>query len=245
METLRQTTKVARISDIVNGTFVKKEGMEPSYVLTSLGERIARTKIVGTIVDKFMSDDGNYSSVTIDDDTDAIRTKAFQEDSDFFDDFNIGDHVMLIGKVREYNDENYIIPEVLKRAGNDYESYHKLKVLKRITEKKKINEMVKKSQDKFSDLQELKKYMVKKHGFNEEDIESVLENLGDKVKEKEKDYKPLLLELIKDMDKGEGVTFKELLKESGMEDSLFQETANELLTEGICYEPKPGVIKKV
>lgn len=245
METLRQTTKVARISDLTTGEFVRKEGMEPSYILTKLGEKISRTKIVGTIVDKFMSDDGNYSSVTIDDETDAIRTKAFKEDADFFDEFEIGDHVMLVGKVREYNDENYIIPEILKKVNHNYASYHKLKILKELVKEKKINELIKEKWDKFADLDELKKYMKKKHGIEEKEIEGVLESLGDKEEKKKKDYKPMLLELLDKLDKGEGVTFKELLKKSELEEDLFQETVNELLTEGICYEPKPGVIKKV
>jgi len=245
METLRQTTKVARIFDLVKGEYVRKEGMEPSYILTNLGEKISRTKIVGTIVDKFMSDDGNYSSITIDDDTDAIRAKAFKEDADFFEEFDIGDHVMLIGKVREYNDENYIIPEILKRVDHNYTNYHKLKILKGLTKEKKINELVKEKWDKFADLDELKKYMKKKHGIKEEEIEGILESLGDKEEKKEKDYKPMLLELIDKLDEGKGVTFKNLLKESDLEDDIFQEAVNELLAEGICYEPKPGVIKRV
>jgi hypothetical protein len=245
METLRQTTKVARISDLVNGEYVRKEGMEPSYILTNLGEKISRAKIVGTIVDKFMSDDGNYSSITIDDDTDAIRAKAFKEDADFFEEFDIGDHVMLIGKVREYNDENYIIPEILKRVDHNYNNYHKLRILKDLSKEKKISELVKEKWDKFADLDELKKYMKKKHGIKEEEIEGILESLGDKEEKKEKDYKPMLLELIDGLDEGKGVTFKKLLKESDLEDDIFQEAVNELLAEGICYEPKPGVIKRV
>jgi len=245
METLRQTSKVVRISDLVNGTFVRKEGMEPSYVLTNLGEKISRTKIFGTVVDKFMSEDGNYSSVTVDDDTDAIRVKAFKEDADFFDKFNVGDNVLLIGKVREYNGENYVIPEIMRKVGNDYEGYQKLKVLKGLLEKKKINEIVQKQKDKFADFEELKKFMIKKYGFDEESIGSVLENLGEKEKKKEKDYKPLLLETIEKLDKGSGVKTKKLLEEVKIEESVFQEAVNELLSDGICYEPKPGMIKKV
>jgi len=128
---------------------------------------------------------------------------------------------------------------------NDYEGYHKLKVLKQLSGKKKINEIVQKQKDKFADFEELKKYLIKKHGFDEKDVESVLENLGEKQKKKEIDYKPLLLELIEKLDKGKGVKFKKLLEESGIQESIFQEAMNELLVEGICYEPRPMVIKKV
>jgi len=245
METLRQTAKVAKISDIVNGTFIRKEGMEPSYVLTNLGEKISRTKIVGTIIEKFMSEDGNYSSITIDDDNDSLRVKAFKEDADFFAKFNIGDSVLLIGKVREYNGENYVIPEIMKRITNDYESYHKLKVLKRLLEKRKIHDMVQKQKDKFADFEELKKYLIKKHEFDEKDIEGVLESFRGKEQKKERDYKPMLLELIDKLDKGKGIEIIKLLEESKIKENVFQEAVNELVTDGICYEPKPGVVKKV
>jgi len=245
METLRQTTKIAKISDITEGNFVRKEGMEPSYVLTKLGEKISRAKIVGVVVNKFMSEDGGYSSVTIDDDGDAIRVKAFQENSDFFDDFNVGDNVMLIGKVKDYNDEKYIIPEIMKKVGNDYESYHRLNALKGVIGKKKINDIIEKQKDKFADLEELKKYMVKKHKLDEKDIEGAIENLGEKKEKKEKDYKPMILGLIDKLDHGDGIGFKVLLEKSKLEESAFQEATSELLSEGICYEPKAGVIKKV
>ncbi len=245
METLRQTTKVARISDIIDGNFVRKEGMEPSYVLTKFGEKVSRAKIVGAIINKFMSEDGNYSSVTVDDDTDAIRVKAFKEDADFFEKFNVGDNVLLIGKVREYNGENYIIPEIMKKSETNYENYHKLKVLKQLLEKKKINDIVQKQKDKFADFEELKKYMVKKHKFDEKDIDSVLENIGGKEQRKEKDYKPMLMELIDKLDKGEGVEIRKLLEESKLNENNFQEAVNELVTDGIWFEPKPGVVKKV
>ena len=245
METLRQTTKVARISDIVNGNFVKKEGMEPSYILTNLGEKISRTKIVATLVDKFMSEDGNYSSITVDDDTDVIRVKAFKEDADFFDKFSIGDNILLIGKVREYNEENYIIPEIMRKIRNNYENYHKLKILKGLVEKKKINEIAQNQKDKFADFEELKKYMMKKYNFDEKDIEGVLENIGGKEEKKEKDYKPMLMELIDKLDGGKGVEIRKLLKDSKLNENDFQEAVNELVTDGLWYEPKPGVVKKV
>jgi len=219
--------------------------MEPSYVLTKLGEKVSRAKMVGTIINKFMSEDGNYSSVTVDDDTDAIRVKAFKEDADFFDKFNVGNNVLLIGKVREYNGENYIIPEIMKKSETNYENYHKLKILKQLLEKKKINDIVKKQKDKFADFEELKKYLVKKHKFDEKDIDSVLENIGGKEERKEKDYKPMLMELIDKLDKGEGVEIIKLLKESKLNENNFQEAVNELVTDGIWFEPKPGVVKKV
>lgn len=246
METLRQTTSRARISDIINGNFVRKEGFEPSYVLTNTGQRISRTYLIGTVVDKFMSEAGNYSSITIDDDSDSIRVKAFREQVNIFDDFNVGDLVMVIGKVRNYAEENYIIPEIVKKiTGPDLESLHKLEILKQSLLNKKALKIIKKEKDNFDDVEKLKKYVKKQHGIDTDVVDSTLETLTTEEETKEKDYKPLLLETLDRLDEGEGVEFRKLLEESKLPENTFEEAINEILSEGTCFEPKPGVIKRV
>jgi len=233
----------ARISDVVNGNFVKKEGLEPSYVLTDLGQRISRVNLLGTVVDKFMSEDGNYSSITIDDDSDSIRVKAFRENVNIFDNLKIGDLVVVIGKVREYADENYVIPEVVKKIANpNYEILHKLEVLKQLLKQKKILEEIKK--EKFGDVEELKKDVKEKYKIDTDAVEGIVETLSVE-EEKKEDFKPLILEILERLGKGEGAEFKKLLEESKLPENTFEEVINELLSDGICYEPIPGVIKRV
>ena len=236
----------ARISDIVTGKFIRKEGLEPSYVLTSLGQRISRVKLVGTIIDKYMSEDGNYSSLTLDDESDSIRIKAFKEDASILEKFEIGDLVLVIGKVREYADENYIVPEVIKKVMNpDYESLHRLEVLKQLVQQKKAIKIIRREKENFLDLGELRNFIIKKYGINEQTVDGVLEILSAEEETKEKDYKPLLLETIEKLDDGNGVEMKKLLEESKLPEDVFKEVIDELLIEGLCYEPVPGVVKKV
>jgi len=243
METIRQTMVKTRISDVVNGKFIRKEGMEPSYVLTDIGQKISRVNLLGTVVDKFMSEDGNYSTITIDDDSDSIRVKAFKDDAKIFDNINTGDLVMIIGKVREYSDENYIIPEIVKKiADPNYESLHKLEVLKDLMKQKKVLEDIKKEKEKFSDVEELKEYAKEKYDVDV--VEGVVESLSEEEPE-EKDYKPVVLETLDRLDKGKGVKFKTLLVECKLQENEFEEVINELLSDGICYEPSPGLIKRV
>ena len=246
METLRQTTSRAKASDIVTGNFIRKEGFEPSYVLTELGQRISRAYLIGTIVDKFMSEAGNYSSITIDDDSDSIRIKAFREQVNIFDNFDVGDLVMIIGKVRNYAEENYIIPEIVKKITDpNLESLHKLVILKQSLLHKKALKVIKKEKENFNDIEKLKKYVKKQHGVEEDIVDSILETFSVEQETKEKDYKPLLLETLDRLDKGEGVEFRKLLEESKLPEHTFEEAINEILSEGTCFEPKPGVVKRV
>ncbi len=244
MGTRRQTAIRTRISDIVNSKFVHKEGLEPSYVITDLGLKISRARVVGTVVDSFFSEDGNFSSITIADDTGSIRAKAFQENSNIFDPIDIGDSVLIIGRVREYSEENYIIPEIIKKiADPNYALLHKLEVLKEILNQRKFFDIISKEKVKFSDLEELKNYLIKEYGISDYYLDGIFETLSEIETIKQENYKPVLIEAIRKLDKGKGVEIKKLLDEINLPDNVFEEVVNELLNEGICYESSPGNLK--
>ncbi len=244
MEIRRQTAIKTRISDIVNSKFIRKEGLEPSYVLTDMGQRISRAKIVGTITDKFLSESGNYSSITLDDGTGAVRIKTFQDNIDMLQNVTIGDLVSIIGRVKEYAEENYIAPEIIKpMLEPNFQLLHKLEVLGNILENRKISEILNKEKEKFSDLNELKNYMNKEFNVDELTLEGILESTNESEKMKENDYRPLLISLLKKTDDGGGIEIVKLLKESKLSVDIFNDTLSSLLDEGIFYESIPGVLK--
>jgi len=202
----RMTAVKARISDLTGGRFVRKDGLEPSFVLTENGQRISRARILGTIVGRFIADDGNFASVTIDDSTDTIRAKTFKTVKPL-DKAEIGDMVDIIGKVKEYNDEIYIIPEIVRKIQDP--NFELLRVLEIIKQRKRKG----KSETKVPEPEE--KDMLRKR---------VLEFI-----ESEK----------------EGVEYSKLLETIKGEENQIESIVNELLAEGICYEPTPGRIKKI
>jgi len=110
----RMTARKIRVADITNGKWVKNEGLEPSFIVTPSGEQVSRARIMGTVVSKFVSEDENFASITVDDSTDTIRAKTFKTAKPL-DVIQIGDMVDLIGKVREYNAEVYIMPEIVRK----------------------------------------------------------------------------------------------------------------------------------
>lgn len=109
----RQIANKVWICDIINSNFVKKEGWEPSYI--EVGDKnISRVNIISTVVGKFVSEDGNYANLTLDDGTETIRVKAFGPDVSKILVSNIGDIIQFIGKVKKYEDEIYVSPEVIR-----------------------------------------------------------------------------------------------------------------------------------
>src|SRR3989344_6588497 len=102
----RNTAYKIWISDIHNGSFTRDE--EGPYVLQLNGYNVNRVNLIGTIINKQESENGEFIALTLDDGSDAIRIKAWREDISMLKKFHVGDPINIIGRLREYNNERYI-----------------------------------------------------------------------------------------------------------------------------------------
>jgi len=127
-----QERLVARKIDIktlYTGQYIIQEGFNPNYIEID-GERISRVRVLATVIDKFLSEDGNYGTITLDDSTDTIRAKAFQ-DLRVIEPIEKGDVVEVVGKIREYNEERYLQPEIIVKVTDpNFEVLRKLELKK-------------------------------------------------------------------------------------------------------------------
>ena len=115
----RLPSKNIWIRDIIHGDVIKGSGWDPSYIELN-GQKISRVNIIATVVSKFISEDGNYGSVTLDDGSETIRVKAFGPD---------------VLKIKQYNEESYLSPEIIRSLEDpNWLLVHKLSVGKPITE---------------------------------------------------------------------------------------------------------------
>ncbi|MBI5332140.1 MAG: OB-fold nucleic acid binding domain-containing protein [Candidatus Aenigmarchaeota archaeon] len=244
IEKKRLTAIKARIGSVMNGRYVNEA--ENSYIVTKKAYRINRVRLLGTVVDRFLSADKKFSSITLDDGTDTIRAKIF--DSIVLDNLNAGEIVDLVGKIREYNGEIYVLIEnVWKMADPNFEILRELEIRendKAMDSKKKIIIEYKKQ---ISDLHELK-HVMKEFGISSHEIEAVIQ--AESIEEPEHDIgteeqKEKILMLIDQMDSGEGCNYSEIIEKSGLPENVVDIVIEELLNEGSCYEPKPGKIKKL
>ena len=127
----RKVAKKVPIIDIIKGTYIKRPGWEPSGVLTKYGE-ITRVNIIGLIVSKTQTE--NSLSFLIDDGTGSINTRLFEKPNI---DFELGDFVRIVGRVRENAGTHFIVPELLKKTNKKWHELHniELKLQKKITPK--------------------------------------------------------------------------------------------------------------
>ena len=102
----------ASIADIVNGTFGDDNG---SRVISPEGVELRRVLLVGNIVDQ-VTGNNNYASITIDDGTETIRAKAWGAEADMLQSVSGNILALVVGKVREYENEIYVVPEIVREV---------------------------------------------------------------------------------------------------------------------------------
>ena len=110
----RQIAYKIRIRDILEGNYIKEEGWQPNYVLTRDRKEISRINLIGIVVDK--QTEFNREFIIVDDGSGRISIKTFNDNIRL--DNEIGDVIMIIGRPREYNNEKYIMPEIIKKIRN-------------------------------------------------------------------------------------------------------------------------------
>jgi RPA family protein len=242
----RIVAKKVRISDIVKGKFFAgdMELMRPNTIITPLGQSVSRVNILASITDKFVNEDASYGSITLDDGTAAIRVKVFRDDMDLIKNVDRGSTVAAIGKLKEYNGEIYVTGEIVKPIEDkNYESMRKLEILHETMDQKKIVDEIKGLAEQVPE-EELAGYVKNNFGVDQDALKVVLENAR-KENEKKIDYKPKMLELIGSIDDGNGVEIRKILEMSDLPENIIENTINDLLGDGVLFEPRPGVLKRI
>lgn len=248
-ERKRLTAIKTEIKPLVEGTYVKGEGFESNYVLTPSGLKVSRARILGTIMTKFVNEEKTYCFVVIDDETETIRAKIFKNVK-LAEKIEQGDLVDAIGKIREYDGELYMMPEVIRKIEDpNFIILRKAELLEQKKYLDKIKEKIMGLKKQTSDLEEIKK-LAQAEGIDPDTAETMIQILDNQEiePEKEVDKKPikdLILNIIEKLDEGTGAEYATIITESKLEEPQVEDVINDLLGEGTCYEPRPGRIKRL
>ena len=112
----RNTAYKLKIGDIAAGKpIVDADKLK----FLELGDKqVVRVNIIANIIDKYIQEgEKKFGSLTIDDGSGQIKIKSFGEDVDKFNQFTQGDTILIIGLLRQWNNEIYITSEILKKKG--------------------------------------------------------------------------------------------------------------------------------
>lgn len=116
-----------RIGDILKSKPIIQEGK--FLFLESGDKRIIRVNLIANCVDKFVSEgEKKYASLTLDDASGQIRLKSFGDDIGMMKNISQGDTLQVIGVVKEFNSELYILPEIIKNVDPRWLLVRKLEI---------------------------------------------------------------------------------------------------------------------
>ncbi|MGB9675388.1 MAG: hypothetical protein ACPLYW_02190 [Candidatus Nanoarchaeia archaeon] len=211
----RTPAKKTWIANIINGIYHKSEGWTPAYVEYN-AQQYSRVSILATIVNKFISEDGNYGAVTLDDGTETIRAKTFGPDVAKLRDLELGTLVRCVGKLRQYSDEVYISPEffyIIKDP--NWLLLHRLQLGEPMLAPKP---------------EEAKPIVPEQLALEQMKIEA-------------QTVQAKILATIRKLDKGFGAEFDSIVKEVNLSDEDVKSILLGLLRTGDVYEPKKGYYK--
>ncbi len=178
-------------------------------------EQISRVNVVGIVVQK--APDG--LSLSIDDGSGNISLRVF-EDNGILSKREAGDHVLVIGKPREYGSERYLLPEIVSRVGAEW-----FKVRKKELDCVQLSPSGESSPMKGSMPL------------------SYAEGSDPGVEEVESGKSPadLICAFIKENDQGDGVDIQRIVESSTVENA--EPLVMQLIRNGDIFEIRPGRVK--
>lgn len=106
----RQIARKVFIQHLQEGTYVRQEGWQSNFVETPSGEKVSRINLLGTVVSAPL--EGQFY---IDDGTGKIEIRAFDQ---HLPQLSIGQVIRIIGRPREFGNQLYVLPEIVKPVTN-------------------------------------------------------------------------------------------------------------------------------
>lgn len=118
-----------RIGDLLVGKPVSEN---ERFIFLELGDKkIIRVNVIGNVIEKYNNNgEKRYSFITIDDGSGQIKLKSFGDDIEKLENLNQGQTVVVIGTLRQFNNEVYISPEIVKLQEPKYLLVRKIEIEK-------------------------------------------------------------------------------------------------------------------
>lgn len=243
----RQTAKLTTAEELNSGRYFEREGFDPNYLLTPEGRKISRARVVATVVDSYVNDEETYGSITLDDGTDTVQIKFFNE-LDAMDGFEPGDIVETVGKVREYQGQIYMNAELLVKRTPENELLHQVKHRVTHEEWNSIKNTVKQLNEAGNSQEDIEKEMAGQ--LDEDEVDALLQSFGESFEDTEdpeerENLERDIIEAVEELDEGDGATYSDIGEQVDGSEKQLEDTINSLLSDGTFYEPEPGRLKKL
>ena len=223
----RQIAVKTTFSELLEGEYVKEEEQNPNYLLTKSGEKIYRLNALGVILGKEKL--GEIQNFYLDDGTGKIILRSFEANPQW-EALEVGDTILVLGKLRVYNQEKYISPEIVKKIDPLWLKVRSLELKELFLDKKEIKV-------------EAEEIPIKEIVSANESSEEELIGEDEIVMDEKLEMLPLekVKHLIKELDQGSGVLIEELISKSTLHET--EQIIEKMLEKGDIFQNLPGRVK--
>ena len=211
----RQTAYMFWISDL-RAAAIDTSQQYPSFNIRE--KNTVRINLIAVVTSKYVSENGSYATLGLDDGTGAIFAKAWNEDTVVITRQEIGNVVLVIGRLGlNSSKEVYVRPEIIRQIEMSWLS----------ARKKELEIKYGQPQEKVSQV------------FSEDPV-SVIEEEIIPVASKSA-VRAKVLEILNSS--SEGIEELKIVEQSGYSKADAMKAITELVREGEIYYTRPGVLK--
>jgi RPA family protein len=247
MVNMRSTAFKLKIEDLVRGQYVRSpEGTEPSHLLTPWGQHTTRARVLGTIVDKFVRDDQGYAILRLDDGSETISLRAWREGVPELASFEVGDLIDVMGRVREFEGEVYLVPELILRVEDpNWELVRELEILR--ARKRALAQGIRPQPKREAKLEprQLQIELPPTTPGAEPTVETIEEVQAPPLPEVPDETKRRVVLAIEKLDKGEGAAPTDIAAELDLRQAETEDALRVLLVDGDIFEPRAGRFRRL
>ena len=249
----RQTAYKIWISDLINSEYIKQEGeWDPNYIqIRDLN--VARVNLVANVVLTYSNEDGTYITLTIDDGSGQIQIKAWRDDTILVKDFKIGDTILVIGRIREYNSQIYLTPEIIRKLENPlWLKVRKLELTKLYGEPTRVQSSAPQQQtnppqkttpqQESTVVQQPTEQPQQTPAIEEQVVE---ETISSNQSTSESSRQKIMDLIEKNSTNENGVEMAMVIEQSGLSEEEAEKIMQDLMKEGEIFSPKPGFLKSI
>jgi RPA family protein len=216
----RQTAYYCTARQLLDGSYVERDGWEPNFVATDAGA-VSRVRVVGVVVDT------NDSSFLVDDGSGRLPVRSFDSS---LPSVKAGDVVLVIGRPRLFDGDLYVLSEVARKLPSakwlKYYSDHKDELQRFIPDVPAPDTKDEVSEEKATSSSQV----------SGEDVPAGSDN-----GEKSPNQAEAIIGAIRELDPGDGAPVDEVLSKAGFPEA--EQRLQSLISEGEVFELRAGKVK--
>lgn len=219
----RQTAYYCTARQLLDGSYVERDGWEPNFVATDAGA-VSRVRVVGVVVDT------SDSSFLVDDGSGRLPVRSFDSSLPVV---KTGDLVLVIGRPRLFDGDLYVLSEVARKLPSarwlKYYSDHKDELQRHIPDVP--DEPALGAQDEVSEEKPTTSSQV-----SGKDVPDAPD-----AGKKSPNQAEAIISAIRELDPGDGAPVDEVLSKAGFPEA--EQRLQSLISEGEVFELRAGKVK--